>query len=170
MGTSGWSYASWRGPFFPKSVLSKDHLGFYASKITTTELNGVFYRTPTLQAVRSWRRQTPEEIVFAWKASRFITHWKQLGSSSRSSPALMDRAVLEFLSRRSVPYYSSCRRDRSPTRTSWLGLLGGLNLAGVMRLNSVIPVGSKRLCWICFAITISLYACRTIAMRRPLGK
>jgi uncharacterized protein YecE (DUF72 family) len=52
IGTSGWSYPSWRGPFFPKSVPSKDHLGFYASEFNTTELNGVFYRTPTLQAVR----------------------------------------------------------------------------------------------------------------------
>lgn len=90
IGTSGWSYPSWRGPFFPKSVPSKDYLGFYASQFKTTELNGVFYRTPTLQAVRSWRKQTPAQFMFAWKASRFITHWKQLGSSSRSSLALME--------------------------------------------------------------------------------
>jgi uncharacterized protein YecE (DUF72 family) len=90
IGTSGWAYSSWRGPFFPKSIRSKDHLKFYASEFTTTELNGVFYRTPTLQAVRSWWQQTPKEFVFAWKASRFITHWKQLGSSSQSSLALME--------------------------------------------------------------------------------
>jgi uncharacterized protein YecE (DUF72 family) len=90
IGTSGWSYASWRGPFFPKSVPAKDHLEFYAGEFSTTELNGVFYRTPTLRAVRAWRKQTPNDFVFAWKASRFITHWKQLGPSSRSSLALME--------------------------------------------------------------------------------
>ena len=162
IGTSGWSYLSWRGPFFPKSVPSKDHLGFYASEFNTTELNGVFYRTPTLQAVRSWRRQTPEEFVFAWKASRFITHWKQLGSSSWSSLALME-SRLRVLEPKVGPILLQL-----PSRS--FGLLDCLNLAGVMHLNSVIPAGSKRLFWICFAITTSLCACRTIAMRRPLGK
>ena len=90
IGTSGWSYSSWRGAFFPKTVSPKAHLEFYAREFSTTELNGVFYRTPTIQAVRSWRKQTPDDFVFAWKASRFITHWKRLGSNSRSSLALME--------------------------------------------------------------------------------
>src|SRR5689334_14779193 len=90
IGTSGWSYSSWRGPFFPKSVPAKDHLEFYSGEFSTTELNGVFYRTPTLKAVRAWRKGTPDKFVFAWKASRFITHWKQLGDSSRSSLTLME--------------------------------------------------------------------------------
>jgi uncharacterized protein YecE (DUF72 family) len=90
IGTSGWSYSSWRGAFFPKAVPAKAHLEFYAREFFTTELNGVFYRTPTLRAVRSWRDQTPDDFVFAWKASRFITHWKQLGRNSRSSLTLME--------------------------------------------------------------------------------
>ena len=90
IGTSGWSYKSWRGPFFPKSLTSKDHLRFYASKFRTTELNGVFYRTPTIEAVRGWRKATPEDFVFSWKASRFITHWKRLSDSSRNSLALLE--------------------------------------------------------------------------------
>jgi len=90
IGTSGWSYSSWRGPFFPKTLSPNAHLEFYAREFPTTELNGVFYRTPTVQAVRSWRKQTPDDFVFAWKASRFITHWKQLGTNSRSSLALME--------------------------------------------------------------------------------
>jgi uncharacterized protein YecE (DUF72 family) len=40
--------------------------------------------------VRSWREQTPHDFVFAWKASRFITHWKQLGKNSRNSLTLME--------------------------------------------------------------------------------
>src|SRR3954451_3674060 len=43
VGTSGWSYASWRGPFFPKEVMVKHHLQYYATQFSTTELNGVFY-------------------------------------------------------------------------------------------------------------------------------
>lgn len=67
IGTSGWSYRSWRGPFFPKEVKVKDHLRFYAGQFNSTELNGVFYRTPTVEAVRGWREQTPADFLFAWK-------------------------------------------------------------------------------------------------------
>lgn len=91
IGTSGWSYKSWRGPFFPPDVKIKDHLRFYAENFPTAELNGVFYRTPTPEAVRGWRDQTPDDFVFAWKASKFITHWKRLTNKSRNSLALLER-------------------------------------------------------------------------------
>jgi uncharacterized protein YecE (DUF72 family) len=90
IGTSGWSYASWRGPFFPKNVMVKHHLDYYATQFSTTELNGVFYRTPTVEAVRGWRNNTPDDFVFAWKASKFITHWKRLTDKSRNSLALLE--------------------------------------------------------------------------------
>jgi uncharacterized protein YecE (DUF72 family) len=90
IGTSGWSYGSWRGPFFPREVMVKHHLAYYASQFDTTELNGVFYRTPTVEAVRGWRTTTPDDFVFAWKASKFITHWKRLSERSRNSIELME--------------------------------------------------------------------------------
>jgi len=90
IGTSGWSYSSWRGPFFPKDVKIKDHLRFYATQFGTTELNGVFYRTPTEEAVRGWREQTPDDFFFAWKASKFITHWKRLTGKSKNSLELLE--------------------------------------------------------------------------------
>jgi uncharacterized protein YecE (DUF72 family) len=90
IGTSGWSYRSWRGPFFPKEVKVKDHLRFYAGHFDTTELNGVFYRTPTEDAVRGWREQTPEDFIFAWKASKFITHWKRLTPKCKNSLELLE--------------------------------------------------------------------------------
>ena len=46
-------------------------------------------RTPSLEAVRGWREQTPSGFVFAWKASKFITHWKRLSQTSANSIALM---------------------------------------------------------------------------------
>jgi uncharacterized protein YecE (DUF72 family) len=55
----------------------------------------VFYRTPTPEAVRSWRAQTGSDFVFAWKASKFITHWKRLsGNSVNSLELLEDRLSL----------------------------------------------------------------------------
>jgi uncharacterized protein YecE (DUF72 family) len=93
IGTSGWSYASWRGPFFPREVMVKHHLAYYATQFITAELNGVFYRTPTLDAVRAWRDQTPDGFLFAWKASKFITHWKRLSDRSRNSLDLIEERL-----------------------------------------------------------------------------
>jgi len=93
IGTSGWSYPSWRGPFFPPEVMVKHHLAYYATQFASAELNGVFYRTPSLEAVRGWRDQTPDGFVFAWKASKFITHWKRLSDKSRNSLALIEERL-----------------------------------------------------------------------------
>jgi uncharacterized protein YecE (DUF72 family) len=93
VGTSGWSYASWRGAFFPAKVMLKHHLAYYATQFSTAELNGVFYRTPSLKAVRDWRKRTPAHFVFAWKASKFITHWKRLSGKSRNSLALIEQRL-----------------------------------------------------------------------------
>jgi uncharacterized protein YecE (DUF72 family) len=96
IGTSGWTYGGWRGPFYPADVPKKSWLAWYAARFSTTEINGSFYRTPSLEAVRAWRDQTPKKFLFAWKASKFITHWKRLSDRSESSIALME-ARLEAL-------------------------------------------------------------------------
>src|ERR1700709_1118040 len=90
IGTSGWHYDSWRGPFFPPGLPIKSQLQYYASQLQTAELNGVFYRTPTREAVQSWYEQTGSDFVFAWKASKFITHWKRLSENSVNSLELLD--------------------------------------------------------------------------------
>lgn len=102
IGTSGWSYRSWRGPFFPEKLRLADHLEFYAEHFQTTELNGVFYRTPTVEAVKNWAARTPADFVFAWKASKFITHWKRLTDKSRNSLDLME-SRLRLLGRKAGP-------------------------------------------------------------------
>jgi uncharacterized protein YecE (DUF72 family) len=89
IGTSGWTYDGWRGPFYPQDVPKKDWLAWYATRFGATEINGSFYRTPSLEAVRTWRDQTPDGFRFAWKASKFITHWKRLSEKSDNSIDLM---------------------------------------------------------------------------------
>jgi uncharacterized protein YecE (DUF72 family) len=93
IGTSGWHYDSWRGPFFPKGLPLKKQLEYYSGQFETTELNGVFYRTPSLNAVKSWGAQTGDDFVFAWKASKFITHWKRLSDNSVNSLALIEERL-----------------------------------------------------------------------------
>jgi uncharacterized protein YecE (DUF72 family) len=93
VGTSGWTYDGWRGPFYPKEVPKKRWLAWYAQQFATTEINGSFYRTPSLEAVEAWREQTPDEFLFAWKASKFITHWKRLSDKSANSIELMESRI-----------------------------------------------------------------------------
>jgi uncharacterized protein YecE (DUF72 family) len=78
VGTSGWHYGSWRGPFYPDEVRVRDQLAYYASRFATTEINASFYRLPTEKAVKDWRTTVPDGFVFAWKASRYITHFRRL--------------------------------------------------------------------------------------------
>jgi uncharacterized protein YecE (DUF72 family) len=90
IGTSGWTYAGWRGPFFPNDVPKRTWLEYYASQFSTVEINGSFYRTPALEAVAAWRAATPSNFSFSWKASKFITHWKRLNENCDNSIALME--------------------------------------------------------------------------------
>ena len=78
IGTSGWIYPSWRGPFYPLDLRLKDRLAYYAAQFDTAEINATFYRLPTQAAVAAWRETAPDGFVFAWKASRFITQAKKL--------------------------------------------------------------------------------------------
>jgi uncharacterized protein YecE (DUF72 family) len=102
IGTSGWTYGDWRGPFYPPTLPKKDWLGWYARQFGSTEINGSFYRTPSLEAVRAWHDTTPDSFVFAWKASKFITHWKRLLPSAANSLALM-ATRLEILGAKAGP-------------------------------------------------------------------
>jgi uncharacterized protein YecE (DUF72 family) len=71
-------------------VPKKDWLRYYATRFPTTEVNGSFYRTPAIEAVGAWRQQTPANFLFAWKASKFITHWKRLTAKCENSISLME--------------------------------------------------------------------------------
>ncbi|MGH7166843.1 MAG: DUF72 domain-containing protein [Nitrospiraceae bacterium] len=81
VGTSGWSYAGWRGSFYPKTLPSRRHLEFYAKEFPTTEVNYSFYHLPRPATYESWAAQVPEPFVFALKASRLITHVKRLANA-----------------------------------------------------------------------------------------
>lgn len=78
VGTSGWIYRAWRGPFYPQALPQARWFSHYASCFDTVEINASFYRLPTQAAVARWRELAPPGFVFAWKASRFITHMKRL--------------------------------------------------------------------------------------------
>ncbi|HZT71316.1 MAG TPA: DUF72 domain-containing protein [Terriglobia bacterium] len=78
IGTSGWHYAHWRGPFYPADIRDEEMLAFYARHFRTVEINNSFYHLPSRQTFEHWREQSPPGFIFAVKASRYITHMKKL--------------------------------------------------------------------------------------------
>jgi uncharacterized protein YecE (DUF72 family) len=78
VGTSGFSYATWKPAFYPADARPRDFLGHYAQRLPTVELNATFYRLPSEEQLRSWAAQTPPGFRFAVKMSRRITHQGRL--------------------------------------------------------------------------------------------
>ena len=78
IGTSGWHYKHWRGPFYPEKFPASKMLEFYTRHFDTVELNNTFYRLPPETGLRLWRESTPKGFCFAAKGSRFLTHMKKL--------------------------------------------------------------------------------------------
>jgi len=78
IGTSGWHYKHWVGPFYPPGLPASKMLDFYLRRFDTVEINNSFYRLPKPETFEAWRENTPKEFLFAVKANRFITHNKKL--------------------------------------------------------------------------------------------
>jgi uncharacterized protein YecE (DUF72 family) len=78
VGISGWTYAGWRGDFYPPGLVQRRELEYAAQRMTSIEINGSFYSLQRPSSYDSWRRQTPDGFVFAVKGGRFITHMKKL--------------------------------------------------------------------------------------------
>jgi uncharacterized protein YecE (DUF72 family) len=89
VGTSGWHYPHWQGPFYPPALPTRAWLAYYADQFATVEINASFYRLPSLAALRAWRAATPPDFTFAIKASRYITHMKKLRAPRQSLRALL---------------------------------------------------------------------------------
>ncbi len=93
IGTSGFHYKHWKGPFYPRKLPASAMLDFYVQRFDTLELNNSFYRLPTISAFECWREATPENFIFAVKASRFITHNKKLKDPENAVDNLLPRAA-----------------------------------------------------------------------------
>lgn len=91
IGTSGWHYTHWRGPFYPEKLPPSRMLAFYAGRFDTVEINNSFYRLPSVETLLVWKAVTPEDFLFAVKGSRFMTHMKKLSDPGPSSEKFFDR-------------------------------------------------------------------------------
>lgn len=84
IGTSGWQYAHWKGPFYPGDCLQRNFLDYYATCFSTVEINNSFYKLPTKKNLCRWTDTVTEDFIFSVKASRYITHMKKLKDPGQS--------------------------------------------------------------------------------------
>jgi uncharacterized protein YecE (DUF72 family) len=78
VGTSGYAFKEWKGPFYPEKLPDAEMLPFYATRFNSVEINNTFYRMPKEKNLLDWAAQVPEGFRFAIKASQRITHQAQL--------------------------------------------------------------------------------------------
>ncbi len=78
IGLSGWTYARWRGVFYPKGLPHRQELAYAARRFRSIEINGTFYGLQRPEAFGRWRDETPDGFVFAVKGPRYITHMLKL--------------------------------------------------------------------------------------------
>ena len=78
IGCSGWSYTSWKGPFYPPNLENSDWLRFYSQVLDYVEIDSSFYRIPNQFMVKNWVKRTPDNFRFTAKFPKVITHDKLL--------------------------------------------------------------------------------------------
>ena len=91
IGTSGWMYDHWKGPFYPSGLETDAMLPTYAETFRSVEVNNTFYQLPDAEIVDGWRQRSPEGFIFAVKANRYITHMKNLLEPEEPVATMMDR-------------------------------------------------------------------------------
>ena len=92
IGTSGWQYRDWRGPFYPQELRQASWLEHYANRFRVVEVNNAFYRLPEASTFASWAERTPDDFVVVVKASRYLTHIRRLREPAEAVDRLLERA------------------------------------------------------------------------------
>lgn len=78
LGTQGFSFPDWVGPFYPENTPKSQFLEQYCRHFSTVEIDSTFYGVPRESTVQGWAERTPEDFLFAAKFPRIITHDKKL--------------------------------------------------------------------------------------------
>ena len=96
IGVGGWTFAPWRGVFYPPGLAQKRELEFASRALTSIEINGTYYSTFKPASWQKWRDETPDDFVFAVKGSRFVTNRKILASTAQSLGVFMAQGLTEL--------------------------------------------------------------------------
>src|SRR4051812_9513253 len=92
IGTQGWNYEAWVGPFYPVGTRPADFLSIYSRAFDTVEVDSTFYAIPPSKTVRGWAMRTPRDFTFALKLPQEITHERRLRDVGDLTAEFFDRA------------------------------------------------------------------------------
>jgi len=92
LGTQGWNYDAWVGPFYPENTRAIDFLAIYARAFDTVEVDSTFYAVPPSKTIRGWAQRTPPGFVFALKLPQEITHERRFRDVDDVAKEFFDRA------------------------------------------------------------------------------
>src|SRR5512146_407043 len=92
IGTQGWAYDVWAGPFYPPRTRPADYLTVYARGFETVEVDSTFYAIPAAKTMRGWAQRTPDDFTFALKLPQEITHERRLRNTDEVTAEFFDRA------------------------------------------------------------------------------
>jgi uncharacterized protein YecE (DUF72 family) len=96
VGIGGWTYAPWRGLFYPEKLPAKRELEHASRQLTAIEINGTFYRSQGPKSFAKWRAETPDDFVFAVKGHRAVVNAKKLGEAGDAIDWFFQSGVTEL--------------------------------------------------------------------------
>lgn len=96
IGVGGWTYAPWRGVFYPEKLPQKRELEYAAGHLTSIEINGTYYGSQKPESFAKWRDETPDDFVFSLKAPRFATNRRVLAEAGETIERFFGSGVTEL--------------------------------------------------------------------------
>ena len=96
VGIGGWDFDPWRKTFYPADVPKKHQLAYASRQVTAIEVNATYYRTQSAASFARWRDESPDDFVFAVKASRFATNRRVLGEAGESVNFFLNSGLAEL--------------------------------------------------------------------------
>lgn len=96
VGIGGWTFAPWRGTFYPKGLPHAQELRFASARLTAIEINGTFYRTQKPATFRKWASEVPPDFLFTLKGPRFATNRRVLKDAGDSIKVFLNSGVTEL--------------------------------------------------------------------------
>ena len=96
IGIGGWSFAPWRGVFYPKGLRQADELAFAGQALSALEINATYHSLHRPEDFARWAAQTPPDFVFTVKASRFCTNRKILAEAGESVGRFFAQGLTEL--------------------------------------------------------------------------
>jgi uncharacterized protein YecE (DUF72 family) len=147
VGIGGWTFAPWRGSFYPPGLPHAQELEYASSKLTAIEINGTFYRSQTPASFARWAAETPDSFVFAVKAPRVATYRNALQWQFPPTRKFDTAAMEGFLALLPLSYEGMALRHVIEARhpsfddPAWIALLRRFGVAHAIVERDDTPLG-----------------------------